>query len=82
MYVYIYILCIPFPEPKLFHRYTPKQKSLLMSEFCSSPYLTRKKRTYLQEELGKTGREIDSWFDCQRKSIRELKAQVSWNGNL
>ena len=63
------------------YRYTPKQRSLLMSEFCRCPYISSKQKERLSEKLGKGVREIGDWFDRQRTRIRQLEAQVTWKGN-
>ena len=64
------------------HEFTTKQTSLLMSEFCRSPYITSKKRKCLSQNLGIGTLQICFWFERQRASLRTLEAQMNWKGKL
>ena len=52
-----------------------------MSEFCHSPYLTRKTKKFLSAKLGMSTHEVCCWFDRRRYSVRSLEAQINWEGD-
>ena len=60
--------------------FTTEQKSLLMSEFSRSPYISCKRRDYLSTKLGIGKQHICTWFYRRRFHIRDCEVQINWSG--
>ena len=70
-----------FLGTKICVQYTKRQISLLRSEFCRSPCVSKKTVERLSKELGIGTSDIYQWFDNQRAYINKLEVKTNWQGN-